>query len=118
MLTVKNFLLVFLGGGVGASLRFGASLAMNLVVKKVWASTLLVNIVGCFLFFMLNKFYSHLNKDYQVLFKIGILGALTTFSTFIADVVELFKNGQIKEAIAVICLNLVTGIIIGLGFLR
>ena len=50
--------------------------------------------------------------------KAGVLGSLTTFSTFSVELVSLLKEGRWQEAVVVILLNIVFGIIIGIGILR
>ncbi len=115
----KHFFLVFLGGGLGATSRFYlSSWANSYFIHKIWTGTFLVNILGCFIFFALNKYASHFDKDIQVLTKVGILGALTTFSTFMAEIVLLIKMQRYFEALVAFLLNVVTGIIIGVGVFR
>jgi fluoride ion exporter CrcB/FEX len=52
------------------------------------------------------------------LIKVGFLGALTTFSTYCLNVVDLARQNNIKEAVLVLCLNVFFGIIIGVWMFR
>ncbi len=117
-LTFSNLAIIFLGGGFGATLRFFFSRMMNQYSGKLWAGTLFVNILGCLIFFLLSQYATHTKINYQIFFKVGLLGSLTTFSTFSFEVVTLFKTGRIYEAILVIGLNIVFGVIIGIWILK
>lgn len=117
-LSFTNFAIVFLGGGFGASLRFFFSKILNNYSGKIWAGTLFVNLVGCLVFFMLSQYASDSKLEYQIFFKVGLLGSLTTFSTFSFEVVSLLKTGRFMEGMLVLGLNIVFGIIIGIGILK
>ena len=80
---------VFLGGGLGAVLRYILSLFLN--NKSFPYGTLVVNISGCFLFGVLVKEF-----NYNIFLLSGFLGGYTTFSTFSAEFTELFSNNIIK----------------------
>lgn len=117
MYNLSTLTFVFLGGGVGASLRFILSMGVNSFTSRIWAGTLFVNLLGCIIYFCVTKFGID-SKSILSFTKIGLLGSLTTFSTFSFEVVSLFKLGHYKEAFAVIFLNMFFGVIIGLGILR
>ena len=80
---------VFLGGGLGAVLRYILSLFLN--SKSFPYGTFIVNISGCFLFGVLVKVF-----NYNIFLLSGFLGGYTTFSTFSAEFTELFSNNIIK----------------------
>ena len=110
--------LIFLGGGIGATLRYLLSKISLIYVSKIWFGTLLVNILGCLIFFLLGRLGIAEEKSSHAFFKIGLLGSLTTFSTFSYEVVTLFKQHQFLEGGLVIFLNIFFGIIIGIWVLR
>lgn len=116
--TMLNAVIVFGGGGIGAMLRWVLSIPISSSSGRFWMGTLFVNLLGCLIFFLLSKFASDMGRDYDLFIKTGILGSLTTFSTFSFDVVSLFKQGMIRESILVLFLNVFFGIIIGIGILR
>lgn len=107
-----DLLTVFLGGGLGATMRYGLAGA----VYKSFGSdfpygTLLVNVLGCFLIglFMAmsdGRFVFH--PRLRLLVTIGILGGFTTFSTFSYETVALLREGSWLAGGANIVLSLCT----------
>ncbi|OUR98972.1 hypothetical protein A9Q84_05000 [Halobacteriovorax marinus] len=108
---------VFLGGGIGATLRFLISMGVSNFTHRPWPGTLLVNILGCLFFFILHK-NGVQSREVQSLLRVGLIGSLTTFSTFSFEVVTLIKAGRPLEAFTVWALNLLFGILLGLWILR
>ncbi len=117
MQNMQNFMFVFIGGGVGASLRFLVTQIIRGMNMRLWIGTLIVNLIGCLVFFLLSKIGLE-SKSSQLLLKVGILGSLTTFSTFTFEIVTLIKQGQHAEAVTVLLLNVVCGVMIGIGIFR
>jgi fluoride exporter len=100
------FLLVFLGGGIGPSMRH----VVNLLVPRVasanfpWA-TLTVNVSGSLLMGLLAGFLAFrggggLTQHARLFLATGVLGGYTTFSAFSLDTALLFERGASAEAIA------------------
>jgi CrcB protein len=116
-ISFKLFLFVFMAGGIGATLRWISSFYANKISGKFWAGTLIVNLLGCLIFYMVSR-YQPSNKELELVFKTGLLGSLTTFSTFSYEVVTLIKTGRPMEALLVFSLNIFLGIIIGIGIIR
>ena len=114
---MRDFLYVFIGGGLGSSLRYSASLLARSLDVKVWYSTLLVNIIGATAMLLLSYKFN-ISEDSSKLLKVGLLGGLTTFSTFSLEVVSAFKNGNTAEGISILCLNIFLGIIVGIWIFR
>ncbi|WP_213521668.1 fluoride efflux transporter CrcB [Nonlabens sp.] len=109
---MKAFLFVFLGGGLGSSLRFYFSIIENSNSLK-WIPTISVNILGCLLLggFLAAFHKEHLTHHWYVLLGVGFCGGLTTFSTFSAELFFLIKNGSYSSAILYLVLSLVLGIL-------
>lgn len=110
--------LVFLGGGIGATLRFLLSVIAVQFTQKAWAGTLFVNIVGCIALYAGVKYAHFHSREMNFLFKIGLISSLTTFSAFAFEIVDLLKSGSFGEAALVLCLNIFFGILIGIWMLR
>lgn len=86
--------LVFLGGGLGATLRWGLSVLAVRLTGSAHAATLLVNVLGCLVMgVLLAWFQTRPHMAWQLLLTTGVLGGLTTFSTFSAEWWQLCLRG-------------------------
>lgn len=111
---------VGLGGFIGASLRYlismGASKTFNLDIPM---GTLIVNILGGLLigFIMeLSLSTDIISPDLRLFLTTGILGGLTTFSTFSYETINLLNSGAYIWGIINIVLNVLLsliGVVIG-----
>jgi CrcB protein len=103
---VKDLLFVFLGGGVGASIRWALQHVITFPV-----AVLLVNCVGSFFIgYILQKFPA--SHEMKMLIVTGFLGGLTTFSGFSMDVLKFFQTGELFKAMAYIFASLFCGILL------
>jgi fluoride exporter len=87
---------VFIGGGLGACLRWGLSLLLNPVSQVVPLGTLAVNLIGGYLIGVAAAFFAlkGLPQELQLFAITGILGGFTTFSAFSNEVVSLVAAGH------------------------
>ncbi|WP_154223469.1 fluoride efflux transporter CrcB [Marinicella rhabdoformis] len=101
---LNAYVLVALGGALGATARYGVNQIVVAIFDKplVWA-TLLVNVVGCF---FMGLVYSWLQSRPDIsatlkpLLMVGFLGALTTWSAFSMETVLLIQNDEWLRALA------------------
>jgi CrcB protein len=115
------YLLVILGGGTGALLRYISTQSVNAVFKTHFSlGTLFVNCVGALLIgFLINFFEMHaLSAKWRLLLITGFLGGYTTFSAYSLETVEYFISGNIKYGILNIFVNNVLCILLVLLGLR
>ena len=107
-----DVLLVALGGSLGAISRFAIVETLRRVGGTSFPlGTLLVNIAGCFLIgVLMGSGGNDSNERIRLLFGVGFLGSLTTFSAFGADTVGKIGENQYGIAIANISLNLILGL--------
>lgn len=107
------FLIVGAGGFVGAILRYGVH---TLTVGRAGTfpvGTLVVNVLGCFGLGLLAAWLDErqeLSVELRLALGTGLLGALTTFSTFGVETLDLMRAGEPRLAMANVALNLVLGL--------
>lgn len=106
---MNNLLLVALGGSIGAVFRYLISIFMIQVFGSSFPfGTLLVNVLGSFLMGVIyaQGQMSHISPELKALIGIGLLGALTTFSTFSNETLLLLQEGDWLKATLNVVLNL------------
>ena len=104
---------VGIGGFLGATSRFMISTwIQKLTVSNFPFGTLSVNILGSFLMGFLFMYFSNINLSlYQkLIFTTGFLGALTTFSTFSLETLNLLREEAYLASILNIFLNMTLSI--------
>ncbi len=98
-----SLLAVALGGALGASFRFGVNQLVSQVFNfPVFWATLLVNVVGCFLMGKAFSYFSNhieISEALRLFVTVGLLGALTTWSTFSMETVLMIQNDELITAI-------------------
>ena len=109
-MNIGLLLSVGIGGFIGAVLRF----TLSGWVQKATASTfpfgtLTVNILGSFFIGFLFLYFQHINlyPTQKALLITGLLGALTTFSTFSLDTVLLMQEEFYVKAFSNVILNVI-----------
>ncbi|HAZ12036.1 MAG TPA: hypothetical protein DCY86_04545 [Bdellovibrionales bacterium] len=109
-----SMLMVFLGGGFGSLLRFGLCKLSYAIWDEIWPATCMVNIFGSLTYLFLATKFPSMPAQYNELIKIGMLGGLTTFSTFSYEIFSLVQKGQMANAALVFGLNILFGIAMGI----
>jgi len=105
-----HWILVALGGAVGAMGRYWVSGVLNNAEHKLPLGTLTVNVLGSFLMgvcFVLVLERARLSPEMRPLLMTGFMGAFTTFSTFSLEAVALIQEGHIMSALIYISLSLI-----------
>jgi fluoride exporter len=93
-----NYLIVFLGAGLGGAGRHGVNvLSARLFGTGFPVGTLVVNVFGCLLMGLIAgvfAFRGHLPQEARLFLTTGILGGFTTFSAFSLDAALLWERGE------------------------
>ena len=106
-----DIILVFVGGGVGSTLRFLLGRWVNALHGHHFPfGTLSVNIVACLLLGFVVGIADHrelISPAARLFWTVGFCGGFSTFSTFSAETLILIQNGFHFSTIIYIVLSLV-----------
>ena len=96
------FILVGIGGGLGAMTRFGLTQATADISKQIPLGIFLCNVIGSFLIGLIaafliktNLFNEEISVNVRALLVTGFLGGFTTFSSFSLDVLNLLQGEKL-----------------------
>jgi CrcB protein len=99
---LRNYLLVFAGGGIGASARYWLSgVVFRFLSADFPYGNLVVNITGCFAIGLLMTLMEErflLEPMLRIFLTIGILGGFTTFSSFSYETIALLRDAEVLRA--------------------
>ena len=111
---VLNFIAIFIGGGIGAILRYILSKICKNFLNFAFCGTFLANIIGCFLIGLVLgivlKKSDLIPYTLKIFLTVGFLGGLTTFSTFSWEVFEFINSGKITQAMIYLSVSVVMGL--------
>ena len=109
-----GYLIVFLGGGVGAALRHGINIGVARTLGTGFPyATLLINISGSFVMGLVAAYFAFkgdASQNWRLFLTTGILGGYTTFSAFSLDAALLYERGELGAAALYVLLSVVLSI--------
>jgi CrcB protein len=120
-----NYVLVFIGGGLGSSLRH----TINVVCARYLGTafpwhTFIINITGSIVMGLIAgylAFKGNAALPWRLFLMTGVLGGYTTFSAFSLDTALLYERGAVGPALAYVlgsvALSLI-GVFAGLALVR
>jgi fluoride exporter len=111
---MMSYLLVFLGGGIGAALRHGVNRAVAGTGAGFPVGTLLVNVVGSLIMGLIAGWLLARGWDEhpaRLFLTTGLMGGFTTFSAFSHDAVILWQRGATGTAAAYVAGSVVLSIL-------
>jgi CrcB protein len=99
---MSAFLAIGFGAALGAWLRWGLGLWLNPKFAMLPYGTLAANLLGGYLIGVAIAYFAQhpgLPPEWRLFAITGFLGALTTFSTFSAEIFTLVSRGQLAWAV-------------------
>ncbi|MGB3774871.1 MAG: fluoride efflux transporter CrcB [Leeuwenhoekiella sp.] len=109
---MKQLLLVFIGGGLGSTLRFAVGKWFNSANTGIPYGTFLANILGSLLIGLVLGWAiknNHLNSNIVLFLATGFCGGFTTFSTFAYENHILLKSGDLTNFVLYTMASLALG---------
>ena len=122
---VKSYLLVFIGGGLGSTLRH----VVNIVCPRLCGTnfpyhTFIINITGSTIMGLIAgylAFKGDAAQSWRLFLMTGILGGYTTFSAFSLDAAVLYERGEVGLTLLYVLGSVVLsilGLFAGLALVR
>jgi fluoride exporter len=94
---MKDLLLVFLGGGLGSTIRFSLGKWVNTLHHHQFPwGTLVVNVVACLILGLVIGLADHrqlISPASRLFWTVGFCGGFSTFSTFSNETLFLLQSG-------------------------
>ena len=121
---MKAIALVFLGGGIGSSLRYLIGKNLNPVTVGFPWGTFTANLIGSFLIgliFGLVLHKSKLSDEFTLFLAAGFCGGFTTFSAYANESLNLLRSGNTGLFIVYALGSLILGLVfvwIGYFFIK
>jgi CrcB protein len=117
---MQKLILVGAGGFLGACLRYSITCGSTKIFGSAFPyGTLIVNVTGGIIIGIIMEASSSTNfisENMKLFLATGIMGGLTTFSTFSFETVSFLSSGSYIKAILNISLNLIlslSGVLLG-----
>lgn len=122
---MKSYILVFLGGGFGSTLRHG----MNMLCARLFGTafpwgTFIINITGSTVMGLIAgylAFRGDAGQPWRLFLMTGILGGYTTFSAYSLDAALLYERGELASAALYVAGSValsIAGLFAGLALVR
>jgi fluoride exporter len=120
-----NYVLVFIGGGLGSTLRY----LVNVVSGRLLGTdfpyhTFFINITGSTVMGLVAGYFAFkgdASQSWRLFLMTGILGGYTTFSAYSLDAALLYERGEIGLALFYVVGSVVfsiAGLFAGLALMR
>lgn len=113
---MQAYLLVGLGGGLGAMARYG----FGTLAGRVWGTafpvgTLMINVLGSLAMGLLAGLLARTlpegQNEIRLFVAVGVLGGFTTFSAFSLDAITLLERGDVLAGVGYVLLSVVLSVL-------
>lgn len=120
-----GYIIVFLGGGIGAALRHGCNIAAARLLGTAFPyGTLFINVAGSLAMGLIAEYFAlkaGLPQHWRLFLTTGVLGGFTTFSAFSLEAALLYERGELIGAAIYVVASVVlaiAGLFAGLAIVR
>jgi len=120
-----GFVIVFVGGGIGAALRHGINIAAARLLGMGFPyGTLFINVVGSLVMGLIAEYFAlkaGLPQHWRLFLTTGILGGFTTFSAFSLEAALLYERGDVIGAVVYVAASValaIAALFAGLAIVR
>lgn len=120
-----NYLLVFIGGGLGSTLRHTINITCARCIGTAFPyGTFIINVTGSIVMGLIAgylAFKGEASQPWRLFLMTGILGGYTTFSAFSLDAALLYERGETGLALAYVLGSVIlaiAGLFAGLAIVR
>jgi CrcB protein len=120
-----NYLIVFVGAGIGGALRHGVNMvALRLPGADYSLGTMAINILGSFVMGIVVGIFlvkADLPFALRLFLTTGVLGGFTTFSAFSLEAVAIYQRGEPAMAVLYVAGSVIlsiAGLLAGLSLAR
>jgi len=109
---MNNFVLIFLGGGLGSIARYGVGRGLSAWSVNLPYGTLAANVLACIILGFFTGWMalreSELALHYRAFLAVGFCGGFSTFSTFSNETMAMLLNDRWGDAV----FNIVLGVVL------
>ncbi|TAM02036.1 MAG: fluoride efflux transporter CrcB [Paraburkholderia sp.] len=109
-----SILSVGIGGALGSLVRWMLSLRLNAVFPYLPLGTLASNVIAGYIVGVAVAFFArvpNLSPDWRLFIITGLMGGLSTFSTFSAEVVSHLQQGRYGWALGEIAIHVCSSLV-------
>ena len=103
-----SIIAVGLGGGLGSLLRWALGLRLNAIFPNLPLGTFASNVIAGYIIGVAVAFFARfpdISVEWRLFVITGLMGGLSTFSTFSAEVVAHLQQGRLGWALAEIAIH-------------
>ncbi|KMQ80902.1 Integral membrane protein involved in chromosome condensation [Candidatus Burkholderia pumila] len=109
-----SIIVVGVGGGLGSLLRWVLGLRLNGVFPNLPLGTFAANVIAGYIIGVAVAFFARfpdISVEWRLFIITGLMGGLSTFSTFSAEVVAHLEQGRLGWALGEIALHVGTSLL-------